>query len=158
MSTAGTFRRGLLAVTLVGFALALPTAVAVAEPMEEPAEEQDFEALQAETKKVFKDRVTPFFNNYCTKGHGLRKMEGGITFSPALKAPGVPSSAKSWNQALANVKAHDMPPEDADKQPTDEERQMFLDWVGTIKFLSAKDLDVCRGLIAFHYALAHTIG
>ncbi len=135
MSTTGTFRRGLLALALVGLALVLPTAVAVAAP----AEEQDFAALQAETKKVFEDRVTPFFNTYCTKCHGLYKMEGGITFIPALKAPGVPSSTKSWNQALANVKAHDMPPEDADKQPTDEERQMFVDWVGTIKFLSPKD-------------------
>ena len=125
----------MLALALVGFALALPTAVAVAAP----AEEQDSASLQAESKKVFKDRVTPFLNTYCTQCHGLYKMEGGITFVPALKTPGVPSSTKLWNQAVANVKAHDMPPEDSKKQPTDEERQMFVDWVGTIKFLSPKD-------------------
>ena len=127
------FLLGMLALALVGFALALPTAVAVA------AEEQDSASLQAESKKVFKDRVTPFLNTYCTQCHGLYKMEGGITFIPALKTPGVPSSTKLWNQAVANVKAHDMPPEDSKKQPTDEERQMFVDWVGTIKFLSPKD-------------------
>src|SRR6185503_12725522 len=33
----------------------------------------------------------------------------------------------------------DMPPDDADKQPTDEERQKFLDGIGKIKFLSSKD-------------------
>lgn len=125
----------MLALALVGFALALPTAVAVAAPVEE----QDSASLQAESKKVFKDRVTPFLNTYCTQCHGLYKMEGGITFVPALKTPGVPSSTKLWNQAVANVKAHDMPPEDSKKQPTDEERQMFVDWVGTIKFLSPKD-------------------
>ncbi|MCY2978581.1 MAG: DUF1592 domain-containing protein [Planctomycetota bacterium] len=129
------FHLGLLAMALVGIALALPTEVAVAAP----AEEQDSASSQAETKKVFKDRVTPFINNYCAECHGLYKMEGGITFVPALKTPGVPSSTKLWNQALANVKAHDMPPADAKKQPTDEERQMFVDWVGTIKFLSPKD-------------------
>ncbi len=118
---------------LMGFALDLPTAVAA------PAEEQDSASLQAEAKKVFKDRVTPFLNTYCTQCHGLYKMEGGITFVPALKTPGVPSSTKLWNQAVANVKAHDMPPEDSKTQPTDEERQMFVDWVGTIKFLSPKD-------------------
>ena len=32
-----------------------------------------------------------------------------------------------------------MPPDDADKQPTDEERQMFVDWIAKIKFLSPKD-------------------
>jgi hypothetical protein len=118
---------------LVGFALDLHTAVAA------PAAEQDSASLQAESKKVFKDRVTPFLNTYCTQCHGLYKMEGGITFVPALKTPGVPSSTKLWNQAVANVKAHDMPPEDSKMQPTDEERQMFVDWVGTIKFLSPKD-------------------
>ena len=87
--------------------MALSTAVAA-------TEEQDFAALQAETKKVFEDRVTPFFKTYCTDCHGIHKMEGGINFSPTLMAPGAPSSAKTWKQALANVKAHDMPPEDAD--------------------------------------------
>ena len=116
-STARTFCRELLALALVGFALALPAAVAVAAPVEEP----DFAAREAETKKVFQDRVTPFFKTYCTNCHGIHRMEGGINFAPALTAPGVPSSTKKWKQALANVKAHDMPPSNADKQPTDEE-------------------------------------
>ncbi len=135
--TADTFRRDPLVLTLVGFALALPAVVAPA--VSAPAEEQDFAARQAETKKVFEDRVTPFFKSYCTDCHGLDRMEGGINFSPTLMAPGAPSSTKTWKQALANVKAHDMPPDDAKKQPTDEERQVFVDWVGTIKFLSQKD-------------------
>ena len=153
VSAAGTFCRGLLALVLAGFALALSTGVAVAAP----AEEQDFAALQAETKKVFEDRVTPFFKTYCTDCHGIHKMEGGINFAPTLRAPGAPSSAKTWNQALANVKAHDMPPEDAEKQPTDEERQMFVDWMGTIKFLSPKDpgVFVIRRLTKVEYG--HTL-
>lgn len=133
INTAGTFRHGLLALTLGGFAVALSSAAAT------PAEEQDFPALQAEAKKVFKDRVTPFFKTYCTDCHGVRRMEGGINFAPALQAPGAPSSVKKWKQALANIKAHDMPPDYAGKQPTEAERQMFVDWVGTIKFLSPKD-------------------
>ena len=32
-----------------------------------------------------------------------------------------------------------MPPENADKQPTDAERQMFVDWLAKLKFLSQKD-------------------
>ncbi|MCY2986234.1 MAG: DUF1592 domain-containing protein [Planctomycetota bacterium] len=103
------------------------------------AQEQDFAALQAETKKVFEDRVTPFFKSYCTDCHGIYRMEGGINFAPTLTAPGSPSSAKTWRQALANIRAHDMPPDDAKKQPTEEERQMIVDWMGTIKFLSPKD-------------------
>jgi hypothetical protein len=32
-----------------------------------------------------------------------------------------------------------MPPDDAAKQPTDEERQKFMDWIAMLKFLSPKD-------------------
>lgn len=127
------FRRGLPALALVSFALALPTAMAA------PAEEQDFPGRQAETKKVFKDRVVPFFNTYCTDCHGIHRMRGGINFAPALQAPGALSSAKMWKQALANVKAHNMPPDYASKQPTEEERQMLVDWVGAIKYLTPMD-------------------
>src|SRR6188474_1652789 len=134
MTTAGPFRNGVMTMAVVGFALALPMPCPAA-----PADEEDFAALQAETKKTFQERVTPFVKTYCFQCHGDKKMKGGINFAPGLKKPGDPASRKKWKQALANVKAHDMPPEDFEKQPTDEERQMFVDWVGTIKFLSPKD-------------------
>lgn len=127
------FRRGLPALAFVSVVLALPAAMAA------PAAEQDFAARQAETTKVFKDRVAPFFNTYCTDCHGIHRMRGGINFAPALQAPGALSSAKMWKQALANVKAHNMPPDYASKQPTEEERQMLVDWVGTIKYLTPMD-------------------
>lgn len=131
--TTGIFQLGLLALKLLCVALALSTA-AIAN-----AVERDFAALQAETKKIFEDRVTPFFKSYCTDCHGIYRMEGGINFAPTLVAPGASSSTKTWKQALANIKTHDMPPGDAKMQPTDEERQMFVDWMEKIKFLSPKD-------------------
>ena len=133
MLTARNTRPGLLAVALAGFAGMQPMGAAAEQG------ERDFAARQAETQKTFKERVAPFFKTYCTNCHGDKKMKGGLTFSPALKAPGTAASAKKWKQALANVKAHDMPPDDVDKQPTEEERQMFVDWVGSVKFLSSKD-------------------
>ncbi len=135
ISTTVIFLRGFFAIVLVCFALALPTSAAA--PVQE--QEQDFATLQAEAKKVFDEHVTPFFKSYCTDCHGIHRMEGGINFAPTLVAPGASSSTKTWKQALANIKTHDMPPDDAKKQPTDEERQMFVDWMGTIKFLSPKD-------------------
>ena len=128
-----TLRRGLLVLVLIGFALALPVAAS------SPTEEKSLAERQAETKKVFDDRVAPFFKTYCTDCHGIYRMEGGINFAPTLTAPGVASSAKAWKQALANIKAHAMPPNDAEKQPTEEERQMFVDWMEMIKYLSPKD-------------------
>ena len=129
-----TFLRSVLALFVFGLAtcLSLPTKA-------EPADDGEFATLQAEAKKTFRDQVTPFVRTYCLNCHGNRKTKGGVNFEPALKAPGNAAFSQRWKQALANVKAHDMPPEDAPKQPTDAERQTFLAWIGQIKFLSPKD-------------------
>ena len=105
----------------------------------EPADDRNFAALQADSQKTFRDSVSPFVTTYCIECHGNKKRKGGFNFQPALKKTGGADSNKLWKQALATVKAHDMPPDDADKQPTDAERQMFVDWVAKAKFLSPKD-------------------
>src|SRR3954464_13674667 len=134
MTPPGNFRSAALAMILMAFAFALPMPCRA-----EPSDDKDFPALQAETRKTFKERVTPFVKTYCFECHGDKKMKGGINFAPGLKKPGDPAASKKWKQALANVKAHDMPPDDFEKQPTDAERQMFIDWDSTAKFLSPKD-------------------
>ena len=128
------FPRGVIALFIFGLA---PFLALAAEG--DPADDTEFSALQADAKKTFRDQVTPFVRTYCLNCHGNRKSKGGVNFEPALKAPGNAAFSQRWKQALANVKAHDMPPEDAVKQPTDAERQTFLNWIGQIKFLSPKD-------------------
>lgn len=98
----------------------------------------EFAALQTEAKKSFKDGVAPFVKTYCIECHGNRRTKGGLNLEPALKNPGESSASRKWLQAFANVNAHDMPPDDSD-QPSAEERQRFLDSLGQIKYLSAKD-------------------
>ena len=118
------------------------------------AAEDDFAALQGDAKKSFNDAIAPFIKTYCAECHGDKKMKGGLTFSPALKSPGDASSSAKWKQAVANVKAHDMPPDEADKQPTEAERQKFLDLIGKVKYLSPKDPGpfVIRRLTKMEYA------
>ncbi len=134
MKRAGTFGSGVMAMALVAFALSLTLRCTA-----EPANDADFAALQVDARKSFKDVVSPFVETYCSRCHGQNRQKGGINFGPALKKPGETASSKRWKQAFAMVKSHEMPPEDEDKQPTDEERQKFLDGIGKIKFLSSKD-------------------
>ncbi|MDB6054838.1 MAG: hypothetical protein JWN25_2361 [Verrucomicrobiales bacterium] len=124
----------MIAITLVVFAFSHTPHCKAA-----PADDAEFATNRANAKKSFLEAVTPFVTNYCARCHGQDKQRGGINFQPALKNPGNSDSSRRWKQALANVKAHDMPPEDAKKQPTDEERQQFQDWIGKLKFLSPKD-------------------
>ncbi len=122
------------ALTLLGLALSLAFPCRA-----EPTDDADGSALQVDARKTFKEVVTPFVETHCTRCHGQNRQKGGINFGPALKNPGETASTKRWKQALAIVKSHDMPPESEEKQPTDEERQKFLDGIGKIKFLSSKD-------------------
>jgi hypothetical protein len=104
------------------------------------AEKDQAAAAQiAQAKKAFNDGVTPFVKNYCAECHGKKRKKGGLDYLSALKNPGDSANSRKWKQALANVKAHDMPPEDADNQPTDEERQTFLNLIGSLKLFSPKD-------------------
>ena len=113
----------------------------------------DEATLQADAQKVFKEKVGPFVNKYCTRCHGSR-AKAGINLQSALKNPGGESASLHWKKAVANVKVHEMPPEDASKKPTDEERRQFAEWVGKIKYLAPRDPGrfVIRRLTKTEYA------
>nr|WP_201724037.1 DUF1592 domain-containing protein [Rhodopirellula sp. SM50] len=94
---------------------------------------------KAEVEKLFRKDVTRFIKTYCIDCHqNSRPTEAGVNFSPALNTPAHPAFTEQWKRAAARVKAHDMPPEGLD-QPSDEQRQMFVQWQKKIKFLSPKD-------------------
>ncbi|WP_206107744.1 DUF1592 domain-containing protein [Paludisphaera rhizosphaerae] len=102
--------------------------------------DEDVAALKVDAEKSFNARVAPFIKTYCLSCHSNKKpTEGGVNFSPALKDPGNLAFGKQWKKAVARVKAHDMPPDDVDKQPSDADRQMFVDWLAKLKFLGRKD-------------------
>ena len=97
------------------------------------------EDRRREAEELYRNEVTPFLKTYCVKCHGSGKTKGGISFTNMMKRPEAGELRRRWQIALANVREHDMPPEDAVKQPTEAERQTFMNWVGMIKFLSPED-------------------
>ena len=98
----------------------------------------DEAALRADAQKVFKEKVGPFIERYCTRCHGSR-AKAGINLQSALKNPSGESGILHFKKAAANVKVHDMPPEDASKKPTDAERRQFVEWIGKLKYLAPRD-------------------
>jgi hypothetical protein len=148
MTTTGTTCRSLALTALLAL-ISAPSAHASPDSPDFP----DHTTPHADARKAFLDGVTPFVNAYCTECHSDRKSKGGLNYQSALKDPGSPASRKHWKQAQANVKAHDMPPKEADRQPPEDERQRFLDWIGKLKFLSPQDpgLFVIRRLTRSEY-------
>ncbi len=110
-------------------------------------------ALRADAEKTFKEQVGPFVKTYCVSCHGSRP-EAGINLESALQSPGATSSFLHWKKAVANVKVHDMPPHDAGKIPTDDERRQFIEWIGKLKYMAPRDPGpyVIRRLSRVEYA------
>jgi hypothetical protein len=95
--------------------------------------------VRAASLKTFKEKISPFIKEYCLRCHGDKKQKAGVRFDYGLQTPAVPSFRRMWTRAVTNVKNHDMPPSNEDKQPSDEERRVFADWLASLKFLSPKD-------------------
>ncbi len=117
--------------------------------------EEELAASKVDAEEFFRDRVAPFIKTYCIECHQNRRpTEAGVNFSPALKSPGHAAFTEQWKKAIARVKAHDMPPEHASKQPGDADRQMFVDWLAKVKYLNERDpgLFVIRRLTKTEYS------
>ena len=125
----------------LGFALILSLLLSLASPCRAASDRggADYAALQADAEKAFKEELEPFVKQYCQKCHGNRRSKAAINFEAAFKLPGGVTSSQLWKKAVANVKAHEMPPFDEAKIPTDEERRQFIEWIGKLKYLSPKD-------------------
>ncbi len=126
------FRLPALGALFFAWALSLPMRA-------EQGSDAVFVAQQAAEKEAFTGKAAPFIKNYCFKCHSSKRTKGQVNFEPALANPGDAAFSKAWKQAVANVHTHDMPPDDVDKQPTDEERQAFVDCIAKVKFLAPKD-------------------
>jgi len=111
-------------------------------------------AAKADAEQFFRDRVAPFVKTHCLACHASKRpTEAGVNFDPAIKRPGDAAFSQLWKKAIARVKAHDMPPDYANKQPAEADRQMFALWLAKVKFLSPKDpgLFVIRRLSKTEY-------
>ncbi|MGN6136341.1 MAG: DUF1592 domain-containing protein [Aureliella sp.] len=133
-TTARFIHRAVVELLLLG-ALALSPSTGLAQS----ANDLPLADRKAEAESFFRERVAPFIKTYCLECHqNKRPTEAGLNFSPALKSPGHAAFSEKWKKAVARVKTHDMPPETME-QPTEEERQMFLEWIDKVKYLSPKD-------------------
>jgi len=119
-----------LPMTCLTLALALPC-------LAQTLEDKEAEEMLTAAKRSFKEHVEPFVKQYCVECHGDRP-KAGLNLRVAVRKPGNPAFARKWMECIANVNAHDMPPDDAD-QPSDDERQHFIDALAKIKYLSARD-------------------
>ena len=116
-------------------------------------DDAEWAVARAAAMKTYKSDVAPFITTYCGRCHAGNKRKGGVSFQAALKNPGGASFKAVWRRASTQIKSHDMPPDEEQTQPSDQERNAVVEWIAGIKRLSPKDpgLFVIRRLSKVEY-------
>lgn len=76
----------------------------------------------------FNNDIRPITNTYCVSCHGEEKQKGGLRLDEIDPDLVHGKDAETWRAMLDMVNSAEMPPED-EKQPTDEERRILVDWI-----------------------------
>ncbi len=95
-------------------------------------------AAEAELPVVFEKTVLPFLQSHCLQCHGKDKQEGKLNLSAYTSVAKVASDLRPWEGVIRRLAAHEMPPEDAQPQPTPEERKAVIGWVKTLRNQEAR--------------------
>lgn len=85
------------------------------------------EARAASVQK-FERQIKPLFEKHCFDCHGSDLQEGDLALSELDPAMLAASDAERWHEALNRINLGEMPP-DYQEQPSDEERQVLVDWL-----------------------------
>jgi len=89
-------------------------------------------ARSAETLALQQDEyagnIYPFFEQYCTSCHGVRKSEGGIDLRAATEVSAIGQHEDVWRRVLAMIETGQMPPADED-QPTPADREEIAGFI-----------------------------
>ncbi len=77
----------------------------------------------------FTKKVRPLLERYCLSCHGEKKQEGSLNLSKDSTAKAIAKNSRQWAKALDRLKSKEMPPDDAPRQPSAEERTTIIDWL-----------------------------
>ena len=88
--------------------------------------------IAAEVEREFATTVHPFLETYCFACHG-EKQKGKLDLRPYSGIEAVAKDYRRWEIVLEKLKASDMPPEGADRQPSAELRQQVIVWIRAMR-------------------------
>ncbi len=74
----------------------------------------------------FGERIQPFLQAYCYECHGPTKAEAELNLARYTSAAMLADDFRQWNEVRAFLESEEMPPAEAEKHPTAEERAVAL--------------------------------
>ncbi|HQU46092.1 MAG TPA: DUF1587 domain-containing protein, partial [Pirellulales bacterium] len=82
--------------------------------------------------------VRPFLQAYCFACHGEKKQEAQLDLSGYGSLDTVTKDHHVWKLVLERLEGEEMPPDDAARRPTAEERQSVLAWIRAVRSEDAR--------------------
>lgn len=77
----------------------------------------------------YKSHIAPFFKENCVRCHGPEKSKGKITVHSLDGDLSAGQELERWELIIDVLEHNEMPPEEEDQQPTDEERAAVITWI-----------------------------
>ncbi len=91
-------------------------------------------------QRRFTETVRPFLEANCYSCHGKEQPKAKLELSVYGSLGDVEQGQKTWGTVLERLEAKEMPPEEAKKQPTAEERQAVVNWIHNLRdYLAQRD-------------------
>jgi hypothetical protein len=81
----------------------------------------------------YDEHVLPFLNRYCLDCHSGDKPKAKFDVSPYQQTGDVIADFGHWELILDMLQNREMPPEDEELQPSDEDRKQVIDWILAVK-------------------------
>ena len=91
------------------------------------------EADDRELQRLFAGTVRPFLEIHCLTCHGKEKQEGKLDLSRYLTTAAVARHFQLWDRVVERLEAKEMPPEEAKRHPTPDERRRVIDWIRSLR-------------------------
>ena len=79
--------------------------------------------------RELKTEIGPLLARHCTECHGKEEPQADFSIAGIKSVEQLLSDRKRWLTALTKVQAGEMPPEEADRQPTADERKRLAAWL-----------------------------
>ncbi len=86
----------------------------------------------------FQSKVRPFLEKFCLDCHGVETQESGLNLNGYTSAKSVIRDVAHWDIILQRLADREMPPLDADVQPSLAERQSVVDWITQMRRREAR--------------------
>ena len=97
------------------------------------AEERAGGEIELQLATSFKDSIQPFLRDYCFDCHGAKKQEAKLDLGHYESLQAVVQDLQHWEIVLERLEAKEMPPEDAERQPSLQQRQTVIDWIRKLR-------------------------